>query len=102
VSQYLKEHNATVTAFYVSNVEQYLFMGDNWKKFYANVATLPLDSQSVFIRPLINIGTGTYTASPLFRSGFRWDTMLFPIQDLVTAFHADMIQSYFDIIQLPN
>ena len=102
VSQYLKEHNATVTAFYVSNVEQYLFMGDNWKKFYANVATLPLDSQSVFIRPLINIGTGTYTASPLFRSGFRWDTMLFPIQDLITAFHADMIQSYFDIIQLPN
>jgi hypothetical protein len=102
VSQYIKEHNATVTAFYVSNVEQYLFMGDNWKKFYANVATLPLASQSVFIRPLINIGTGTYTASPLFRSGFRWDTMLFPIQDLVTAFHADMIQSYFDIIQLPN
>ncbi len=100
--QYLKEHDATVTAFYLSNVEQYLFMSEAWKKFYANVATLPLDSKSVFIRPLINIGGGSYTASPLFRSGFRWDTFLFPIQDLITAFNADMIQSYYDIIQLPN
>jgi hypothetical protein len=91
-----------VTAFYLSNVEQYLFMGENWKKFYANVAALPLDSKSVFIRPLINIGTGAYSASPLFRSGFRWDTMLFSIQDLINAFNADMIQGYYDIIQLPN
>jgi hypothetical protein len=102
VGQYLKDRNAVVTAFYVSNVEQYLFMGDSWKKFYANVATLPLDSRSVFIRPLINVGTGSYSASPLFRSGFRWDTMLFPMQDLIAAFNSDMIQSYYDIIQLPN
>jgi hypothetical protein len=102
VGQYLKEHNATVTAFYLSNVEQYLFMSEAWKKFYANVATLPLDSKSVFIRPLINMGSGTYTASPLFRTGFRWDTFLFPIQDLITAFNAGMIQTYYDVIQLPN
>jgi hypothetical protein len=102
VGQYLKEHNATVTAFYLSNVEQYLFMSDAWKKFYANVATLPLDSKSVFIRPLINMGSGTYTASPLFRTGFRWDTFLFPVQDLITAFNAGMIQTYYDVIQLPN
>lgn len=102
VGQYLKEHNATVTAFYVSNVEQYLFMSESWKKFYDNVASLPLDSKSVFIRPLIDIGAGTYTASPLFRSGFRWNTLLFPIQDLITAFDAGMIHNYYDIIQLPN
>lgn len=102
VGQYLKEHNATVTAFYVSNVEQYLFMNENWKKFYANVATLPLDSSSVFIRPLIDIGAGTYTASPLFRSGFRWNTFLFPMEGLIGLFEAGMIQSYHDVIQLPN
>lgn len=102
VGQYLKEHNATVTAFYVSNVEQYLFMSESWKKFYANVATLPLDSKSVFIRPLINVGTGAYTASPLFRSGFHWDTLLFSMQDLLAAFSADMIHSYYDVIQVPN
>jgi hypothetical protein len=102
VGRYLKEHSATVTAFYVSNVEQYLFMNEGWKNFYANVGTLPLDSKSVFIRPLINTGTGTYTASPLFRTGFHWDTLLFPIQDLIAAFDAGMIHSYYDIIQLPN
>jgi hypothetical protein len=102
VGQYLREHGATVTAFYVSNVEQYLFMNESWKKFYGNVAALPLDSKSVFIRPLINTGGDTYTASPLFRSGFHWDTFLFPMQSLVEAFNSDMIHTYYDIIQLPN
>jgi hypothetical protein len=102
VGAYLKEHGATVTAFYTSNVEQYLFMGDSWKKFYANVAALPLDKKSVFIRPLINVGTGAYSASPLFRPGFWWDTKLFPMADLVDAFNAGMIQGYYDIIGMPN
>jgi hypothetical protein len=102
VGQYLKEHGATVSAFYVSNVEQYLFMNDSWKAFYSNVAALPLDSKSVFIRPLINDGTGTYTSSPLFRSGFSWDTFLFPMRDLVEAFNAGKINTYYDVIQLPN
>src|SRR5262249_18966373 len=43
VGRYLREHDATVTAFYTSNVEQYLFQGDGWKKFFFNVATLPVD-----------------------------------------------------------
>ena len=38
-------------AFYVSNVEQYLFQDGKDGPFYDNVATLPVDSASVFIRP---------------------------------------------------
>lgn len=53
VGDYVRERHATITAFYVSNVEFYLFrQDDDWKKFYANVATLPLDSSSTFIRSL--------------------------------------------------
>src|SRR5688500_19972785 len=49
VGKYLKERGATVTAFYTSNVEQYLFQqGDDWNRFYTNVGTLPLDSTSTF------------------------------------------------------
>ena len=100
--QYLKEHNTFVSAFYTSNVEQYLFMtAADWKNFYTNVGTLPLDSNSVFIRPLINTGSG-YTASPQFRATFHWDTLLFPMADLVAAFNAGMIESYYDVIRLPN
>jgi len=103
VGGYLIQHNTTVTAFYTSNVEQYLFMNaDDWKNFYMNVSTLPLDSKSVFIRPLINAGNAGYTASPQFRSGFHWDTLLFPIRDLLAAFDTGMIQSYYDVIQMRN
>ncbi len=51
VASYLSQHNTTVTAFYVSNVESYLFRSMAAQQFYANAATLPLDSTSVFIRP---------------------------------------------------
>ena len=41
------------SAFYTSNVEQYLFQQDDeWSRFYKNVATLPLDSTSTFIRSI--------------------------------------------------
>jgi hypothetical protein len=51
IGAYLHEHGGTVRAFYVSNVEQYLFQDGHATAFYENVATLPLTDSSVFIRP---------------------------------------------------
>jgi len=48
VGKYLKENDGMVSAFYLSNVEQYL--SGVWNNFCANVATLPLDDSSTFIR----------------------------------------------------
>src|SRR5439155_13481543 len=50
VGRYLKEHGATVSAFYTSNVESYLHRDGTWKDFCGNVAMLPLDTASTFIR----------------------------------------------------
>jgi hypothetical protein len=50
ISEYLKQRNATVTAFYVSNVENYLSGPGVLKTFHANVAALPIDASSMFIR----------------------------------------------------
>jgi hypothetical protein len=50
VGAYLKAHDATVGAFYLSNVEDYLYQDGKEQAFCANVATLPLDSSSTFIR----------------------------------------------------
>ena len=50
IGQYLKDHNTTVTAFYLSNVEQYLYSDGKLLDFFKNVATLPLDKSSTFIR----------------------------------------------------
>ena len=47
VGRYLADHHATVSAFYTSNVEQYLFQSDSaWIRYYKSVATLPLDRSS--------------------------------------------------------
>jgi hypothetical protein len=50
VGKYLKEKSATVSAFYLSNVEQYLYQDGLWRDFCRNAAALPLDDASLFIR----------------------------------------------------
>jgi hypothetical protein len=49
VGKYLKERGAVVSAFYLSNVEQYLNRSGTEQAFLCNVATLPLDETSTFI-----------------------------------------------------
>jgi len=50
VGAYLKSRSAVVSAFYVSNVEQYLRAERVWGSFCGNAARLPIDDQSTFIR----------------------------------------------------
>jgi hypothetical protein len=50
VGNYLRNQNATVSAFYLSNVEMYLYREMVWDSFCRNVATLPMGDRSVFIR----------------------------------------------------
>jgi hypothetical protein len=51
IGAYLTQRGGKVNAYYVSNVEQYLFMDGKATAFYENVATLPQTESSVFIRP---------------------------------------------------
>ena len=97
VGQYLKERGATVTAFYLSNVEQYLFQQwDDWRRFYENVATLPLDSSSTFIRS-IGGGRGMAGAQPGFG---RLGSVLSSIQEIVKAYREGQIADYADVIRM--
>lgn len=50
VGAWLKERNAMVMAFYLSNVEQYLNMDGIWMDFCRNASALPIDETSQFIR----------------------------------------------------
>ena len=58
VGKYLKEQGATVTAFYLSNVEQYLRQSGVWQSFCNNIASLPLTDDSTFIYSQQNRGGG--------------------------------------------
>jgi len=99
VGQYLKDHTATVTAFYLSNVEQYLFQGNGnqnggWTNFYDNVATLPLDASSTFIR---SAGGGVRGFGG---GGMRAPNVLASMQETIAAVKAGKIQSYIDVFSL--
>ncbi len=94
---YLKEHQATVTTFYTSNVEQYLFeQGDDWQRFYANLATLPLDSSSTLIRSSHFAPAG----ARLRRVPSNYVMLRSSIADLVKAFKEGRIQNYYNAIQM--
>ncbi|MEO8071572.1 MAG: hypothetical protein ABI652_09225 [Acidobacteriota bacterium] len=72
--KYLKDHNAIVGAFYLSNVEQYLNRSRTEDAFLCNVASLPLDEASTFIFT----GDGRYGAGG-GRSGELNTTFLRPM-----------------------
>ena len=99
VGAYLRQHNATVSAFYTSNVEMYLFQqGDDWRKFYGNVATLPVTERSTFIRSVSNRGVRFQFRNNA--AGARASTRLNPIADLVRAYRAGRIGGYYDVIAM--
>ena len=50
VGSWVKGRNGMVSAFYLSNVEQYLQQDGIWDAFCRNAATLPIDASSQFIR----------------------------------------------------
>jgi len=51
----LESRGETVTAFYVSNVEFYLFRQRKWSSFVENVERLPTTDASIFIRAYANL-----------------------------------------------
>lgn len=68
IAKYLKENGATVTAFYLSNVEQYLYQDGKWDAFCRSVSMLPLDSSSTFIRSRSGFAGGLGFGGPGFVS----------------------------------
>src|SRR5262249_3879699 len=99
VGQYIKEHGSTVTAFYTSNVEQYLFQqDDDWRKFLTSVSTFPLDASSTFIRSS-HFAYGAAQPRAQFNRG-RFIQLLSPIGEVTKAFGERRITSYEDVIQM--
>src|SRR5262245_28742243 len=95
VARYANDHQATVSAFYLSNVEMYLLASPQWKSFCANVAALPVDQSSAFIRFLL--GRYAYLVLP---NGFgaRNVSVISPMIDVVTGVAKGYPPSYYDLI----
>lgn len=95
VGAWLRKHNTRVGTFYLSNVEQYLFQDNNtWPRFYGNVASLPTDSTSTFIRSVTNRWGrgGSRSGGPLMSQ------LIAPMERTVEAVRTGRVQWYGDVL----
>jgi len=96
VARFLAERGLSVTAFYTSNVEFYLFRNGRWPEFAENLARLPVNGRSYVIRTSFHNRDNYAYAGTTFLSS---RTLLEPIPELVQAFQESLIRSYQDILE---
>ena len=94
VSRYVRDHGAIVGVFYLSNVEQYLFVPPDRgpridRQFYESVATMPMDESSTFIRSGNGGGGG---------GRGRLTPVMSSMMEVVQAFREGRINSQLDVL----
>ena len=97
IGDYLRKKGVTVTAFYTSNVEQYLF-GNNFgtnvfAAFAGNVHQLPINDHSLFIRAIAG-----RTPHPARLPGHRLATLLQKVAVFLQDFDEGKYPGYADLI----
>ena len=95
VGDYLRKIGLTVTAYYTSNVEQYLFDGTLFSDFATNVSKLPLTEKSMFIRGVTGRGR-----SVAMLPGHRLTTFIQPMTVFVKDFKEGLYSSYRDLVTI--
>jgi hypothetical protein len=86
VGDYLRRRGMKVGTFYASNVEDYLFRSDAWKRFFRNLESLPLDDNATLIRTYFTHGI----------EGMR--EFLDPMRPMLSAFDRGEIRTYDEVI----
>jgi len=93
IGDYLKKNNYTVTAYYLSNVEQYLFMDGIFGAFANNVKKLPITDKSLLIRSV----SGRMSMHPARQAGHRSVTLLEQISVFIKDFDEGKYPTYMDL-----
>ncbi len=93
VGDYLKKNGFTVTAFYTSNVEQYLFGSGLFTDFAENVRKLPINEKSLFIRAVA--GRGSH---PARMPNHRLATIMQQMTVFLKDFDEGLYPTYTDLL----
>ena len=96
IGDYLKEINEKVTAFYVSNVEFYLFRQDTMGRFVENLKSLPIDSRSTLIRSYFNYAYYTNVHPQTVDNHFSVQ-LLQSLETLIKGFESGEISDYYQL-----
>jgi hypothetical protein len=94
VGDYLRKNGLSVTSFYTSNVEQYLFDSAVFDGFAKNVRKLPIDDKSVFIRAVFHM---RYT-HPARKQDHMSVTLLQRMKVFLKDFDEGLYPSYRELI----
>jgi hypothetical protein len=94
IGSYLRERGIPVSAFYTSNVEQYLFQFGTFNEFAANTATLPFAPNGVIIRSYFNRGGG----HPFAVSGHMSVQLVQNAADFLDRVKNGGYVSYFELV----
>ncbi len=94
VGEYLKKQGSVVAAFYVSNVEFYLFGDGRFPLFLENVKNLPVDENSVLIRSVFNHWQRHSETLP----GYYVTTLLQRIDGLLRLHQERPYRDYWDMV----
>jgi hypothetical protein len=94
VADYLKTNGYTLSAFYTSNVEEYLYDDDLFGKFAENIAQFPVRDHSVFIRAI----KGYLGPHPAWIPGNRMITLLEEIPTFLADYKAGLYPDYWSMV----
>ncbi|NDD65061.1 MAG: hypothetical protein EBZ36_13975 [Acidobacteria bacterium] len=96
VGAYLREIGETVTAFYVSNVEFYLWRQDTMAKWVDNLRALPINDRSVIIRSYFNYAYYTSVHPQTVDNHFSVQ-ILQTIESLIKDYDGGGYASYYEL-----
>jgi len=96
VGEFLREIGEKVSAFYVSNVEFYLFRQDSMNRFVENLKSLPIDEKSVIIRSYFNYAYYT-SVHPQTIDNYFSVQLLQTIESLVRDYDDGGYGSYYEL-----
>jgi hypothetical protein len=97
IAKLLAERGEKVSAFYTSNVEQYLMRdGVSFDRFATNLRRLPRDPRSVIIRSYF--GGGFWQPHPNAVPGYYSTQLLQTIDSFVTEYDGGGYQTYRDVV----
>ena len=94
IGHWMREHNERLSAFYVSNVENYLFREGGFGRYMENLSRLPHTDRSVIIR-----STFGRFALPEPAPGYYSASTVQDLNELLANFSAGKYRTYSDLLR---
>jgi len=93
IGRWMKEHDERLSAFYVSNVENYLFRDGAFGRYMENLNRLPHNERSVIVRSIF----GRFNL-PESAPGYYSTSTVQNLNELLANFSAGRVRSYGDLL----